>query len=246
MTKTAKSGTAIDPRERIVEATMALAAEQPWDSIELTDIATRAGVSLLELRDAFPSKGAILGGFIRLIDRKVLGDSADDLAGEPAKERLFDVLMRRLDAMAPYKDAIRRLRPSLMRDPLALFSLNGLALNSHRYSLAAAHIPASGALGMLRMQGLALGFSGVVDVWLRDDTPDQARTMAAMDKMLTRGGKMLDRAEDVMRLTSPFRALCSGLRDAGRSVRSRAEERRDAARARRKSDDDYRDGPVAV
>ncbi|MGL4323364.1 MAG: TetR/AcrR family transcriptional regulator [Beijerinckiaceae bacterium] len=234
-----------DPRERIVEATLALAAERDWDQIELTDIADKAGVTLLQLRDAFPSKGAILGGFARLIDKKVLSDSADDLAGEPAKERLFDVLMRRLDAMAPYKDAIKRLRPALMRDPLALAALNGLAVNSHRYSLAAAHIPTSGPMGALRVQGLVIGFSRVVETWLQDDEPDQARTMAAMDRMLTNGGKLLDRADDVMRLTAPFRAFASSLRDASRGCRERAQTRREA----RRHDDEpkpYRDDPVAV
>lgn len=245
MSKSAKSESMADPRERIVDATMALVAERDWNSLELTDIAERAGVSLLVLRDAFPSKGAILGGFLRLIDRKVLAESADDLAGEPAKDRLFDVLMRRLDALGPYKESIRKLRPALMRDPAALFALNGLALNSHRYSLAAAHIPASGPLGALRMQGLAIGFSRVIDVWLHDETPDQSKTLAAMDKMLTRGGQMLDRAEDVMRLTAPLRAFCSGLRDVRRGLKSRAEERRDSRRQKDR-DGDYRDDPVAV
>ena len=54
----------------------ALAAERDWDQIELTDIADKASVTLLQLRDAFPSKGAILGGFARLIDKKVLSDSS--------------------------------------------------------------------------------------------------------------------------------------------------------------------------
>ena len=47
-------------RDRIVDALMELAAEQDWDRIEITEIAERAGVSLLEFREAFPSKGAIL------------------------------------------------------------------------------------------------------------------------------------------------------------------------------------------
>ncbi|MGL4496085.1 MAG: TetR/AcrR family transcriptional regulator [Beijerinckiaceae bacterium] len=246
-TSTSLTGAPTDPRERIVEATMALAAERDWNEIELTDIAARAEVSLLQLRDAFPSKGAILGGFARLIDRKVLGDSADDLAGEPAKERLFDVLMRRLDALAPYKAALRRLKPAVMRDPVTAMALNSVAVNSHRYMLAAANIPTSGPLGALRTQGLAIGFARVVDIWLRDDDPDQSRTMAELDRVLTRGGQMLDRAEDVMRLTAPFRAFGDGVRRARKDFceRSRRHKpRHDAAG----DSDGYRDrdDPVAV
>ena len=55
-------------RDEIVEATMALAASAPWDDIELGDIAEAAGVTLADLREFFPSKGAVLGGFARKID----------------------------------------------------------------------------------------------------------------------------------------------------------------------------------
>ena len=60
------------PREAAVEALMRLAAEQPWSDIEIGDIAREAGLTLAELRDLFPSKGAVLGGLTRIIDRKVL------------------------------------------------------------------------------------------------------------------------------------------------------------------------------
>ena len=107
-----------NPREAAVEALMRLAAEQPWNDIEVGDIAREAGLSLAELRDLFPSKGAVLGGLSRIIDRKVLEIDTSDLADEPARERLFDVLMRRLDAMAPYKPALRRIAFALRGDVL--------------------------------------------------------------------------------------------------------------------------------
>ena len=68
------------PREAAVEALMRLAAEQPWNDIEVGDIAREAGLSLAEFRDLFPSKGAVLGGLARIIDRKVLDGDATDLA----------------------------------------------------------------------------------------------------------------------------------------------------------------------
>jgi AcrR family transcriptional regulator len=94
-----------EPREKIVDALMGLAAEKAWEEISLADVADRAGVSLAQFRDFFPSKGAVLGGFSRRIDRQVLEGGAS--AGESAKDRLFDVLMRRFDAMAPYKAALK-------------------------------------------------------------------------------------------------------------------------------------------
>src|SRR3954453_1144288 len=80
------------PRDAIVQALMRLAATQPWNTIEVTDIAREAGVSLVEFRDLFPSKGAVLGAFSRMIDKEVLEGTTDDLAEEPARERVFDVM----------------------------------------------------------------------------------------------------------------------------------------------------------
>src|SRR5687768_13367663 len=95
-----KAQASLSGRDAVIEATMRLAADRPWNDIELTDIATEAGIGLADLRDLFPSKGAILGAFSRKVDRQVLEGQSDDLAGEPARERIFDVMMRRLDAMA--------------------------------------------------------------------------------------------------------------------------------------------------
>ena len=75
----------IPSRDAVVEALMRLASDRPWNDIELADIAEEAGVSLAQMRDLFPSKGAVLGAFSRMIDRKVLEGPADDLAGEPAR-----------------------------------------------------------------------------------------------------------------------------------------------------------------
>ena len=213
----------LPPREAAVEALMRLAAEQPWNDIELGDIAREANLSLAELRDLFPSKGAVLGGLSRLIDRKVLEGDTSDLADEPARERLFDVLMRRLDAMTPYKPALRRIAYALRTDPLSMLALNGVALNSHRYMLAAAGIDTEGPLGRLKLQGTVIAFSRVVETWLDDDDPALARTMARLDREIRNGERVMERAEDLRRLTAPLRAL-------GRSFLERRprRDRRDA------------------
>ncbi|TXN15806.1 TetR/AcrR family transcriptional regulator [Methylobacterium sp. WL8] len=215
------------PREAAMEALMRLAAEQPWNDIEVGDIAREAGLSLAELRDLFPSKGAVLGGLARIIDRKVLEDDGSDLAEEPTRERLFDVLMRRLDAMTPYKPALRRIAYALRGDPLSMLALNGVALNSHRYMLAAAGIDTEGPLGRLKLQGVVIAFARVTETWLDDDDPALARTMARLDKEIRSGERFMERAEDARRLAAPFRALGRSLLDR-RSNRTRVPDAEDA------------------
>ena len=58
----------------------------------------------------FGSTIAILAAHMKEIDRAVLAGGSADMADEPPRERLFDVLMRRLEALDPHKAAIRSLR----------------------------------------------------------------------------------------------------------------------------------------
>jgi AcrR family transcriptional regulator len=200
---------------------MRLAADRPWSDIEITDVAREAGISLADMRDLFPSKGAILDGFGRMIDRQVIEGTTEDLLGEPARERLFDIFMRRLDAMQPYKKALRRIAYALRGDFASLAALNRSALNSQRYMLAAANIPSEGPLGFAKLQGAAIAFSNIMETWFDDDDPTQARTMARLDRELTRGERFLERADDLRRLTAPLRAIGQALFDGRNRVRRR-------------------------
>ena len=209
---------------------MRLAADRPWSDIELADIGREAGIGLGEMRDLFPSKGAILDGFTRMIDKQVIAGTTDDLAGEPARERIFDVVMRRLDAMAPHKRALRRIVWALRADLGSLAALNRSALNSARYMLAAAGVPSEGPLGFVKLQGFVLALANVMETWFDDDDPTHAKTMARLDRELQRGERVLERADDVRRLTAPLRAVGGAFADAGRRLRRRGEHSGDPAR----------------
>jgi AcrR family transcriptional regulator len=204
--KTPKSEQA-SPRDRIIDALMTLAGDMRWDQITLSMITAKADVSLADLRDHYPSKGAILGGFSKRIDRIVLDGTGDDMLGEPARERVLDIMMRRLDALAPYKPGLKEIRNATRCDPLMLAALNQLALNSWRYMLAAADIETEDELGILRIQGAALVFVRTLNTWFDDDGEDLARTMAKLDKELGNGEKIMGRLQDLQRLAAPFRGF---------------------------------------
>src|SRR3954453_2866836 len=174
-------------RERVIATFMTLLAEEPIEQIGLAEIAEGAGISLAELRTLFSSKLAIYAAHMKEIDRAVLAGIDPDMAEEPPRERLFDVLMRRLDALADRKQAIRSLMRSAGRNPGLAVALNGLAVRSQQWMLTAADISASGPRGMVRAQGLACLFASVMRTWVEDDDPGHARTMAALDRALARG-----------------------------------------------------------
>ncbi len=195
-------------RDKIIEAFLALLSEKRFAAIGFDDIAQRTGLSLAQLRSEFASTLAILAAHIKATDRAVLAQDTADMAEEPARERLFDVLMRRLDVLAAHRDAVRSLLRSARTNPPLALALNGLAVRSQQWMLTAAGIGASGPGGMIRAQGLAMLFASVLQTWAEDDDPDQARTMAALDRALARGQRVLGLLDD---LCSIPRRIC-GLR----------------------------------
>ena len=171
-------------RDKTIDALMALLAEQSFEQIGLAEVAGRAGLKLSQLRAEFGSTLAILGAHIKDIDRAVLSGGDADMEDESPREKLFDVLMRRLEALAPYKDAVRSLMRSARRNPGLALALNAMAARSQHWMLEAAGIGASGPRGALRAQGAALMFARVLGVWLDDDEPGLDRTMAALGRGL--------------------------------------------------------------
>jgi len=149
------------------------------------------------------------------------------MADEPPRDRLADVLMRRLDILAAHRGAVRSLLRSARRDPPLALALNALALRSQRWMLNAAGIGAAGPLGLLRAQGLAVLFAAVLDTWTRDDERDQARTMAALDRALARGERLAGLLDDLCAI--PTR-LCRA-RPRARSRRRRGQDSRETAAA---------------
>ncbi len=197
-------------RERIVAAFLLLLAERSFEEIELVEIAARAGVPLATLRDEFSSKLAIFAAHVKQTDRAVLAGGESDMAEEPARERLFDVLMRRLEILAPHREAVRSLLRSARRYPGLGLAINGIAVRSQQWMLTAAGLDAAGPRGMVRAQGLTLLFAQVMRVWVNDEDPGLARTMAALDRGLARGQRWAGFLDDVCRF-SPPRCLCRGV-----------------------------------
>ena len=187
-----------DPSDKIIDAALKLAATRGWRELSLAEIATAAKVPLPELGELFASKSAILAAWSARIDAEVLKlAEAEDMSGESARDRLFDVLMLRIDAMTPQKSALIAIARDLRRDPVAALSLIAPMMQAFGWMLEAAGVDSSGLRGALRVRGLALIWSRVLPVWLGDGE-DMAKTMAELDRRLRQ-------AEDLLNAVAKFR-----------------------------------------
>lgn len=208
------------PRERIIEGFMNLLAEKPIERIGLAEIAERAGVSLADLRGEFSTPLAILAAHVKELDRKVLTEVDPDMEEESPRERLFDVLMRRIELLGAHKEAVRSLLRSARRDPSLALALNAMAMHSQQWMLTAAGIGASGLKGMVRSQGLALLFANVLRTWV-DDENDNTRTLAALDRELARGQRFAGLLDDLCRIPEVACNLRQRMRSPRRGRRGR-------------------------
>jgi AcrR family transcriptional regulator len=174
-----------DLPKRVFDAALGLAAERGWSAIALADIAAAAKLSLAELYAAYPSKSAILAALSRDVDRRVLAEAEIDMTETP-RDRLFDVLMKRFDALAPYRDGLAAIARDAGRDPIMVLCGAGSLLRSMAAMLEAAGISSGGLAGTLRAKGLGAIYLATLRDWFRDDTTDKAKTMAALDGRLRR------------------------------------------------------------
>ncbi|WP_439578319.1 TetR family transcriptional regulator [Elioraea sp.] len=189
----------IDAFDRdVTAALMRVAAREGWRGTTLPAVAAEAGTTLAGLRARFEDRAAILDRFGVVVDATVLAGTAPASEADTPKDRLFDVLMRRFDALAQHRAGVLACWHGISADPVALACRFPAALASMRWMLEAAGIPANGPLGMLRAKGLLAVWVAVFRTWETDETADFSATMAALDKALTRAESLAETLEPLL------------------------------------------------
>ena len=152
-------------------------------------LADEAVTDTASLRERFPTRLDLLLLHGRMVDQAVLAGTIPGQGGS-ARDRIFDVLMRRLDAMQPHRSGILRLFEDMRGDPaiaLALAPHIGIAM---RWMLEAAEIEAKSCQARLLAMGLAGVWLATIRAWAGDDSPDMGATMAALDSALDRAERL--------------------------------------------------------
>ncbi len=173
----------------LVAAAFSMAASDGWRRVSVVEAARRAGLPLAAARARFPGRGAVLLRFGRLADQEALGDIPPDPA-IPPRERLFELLMRRFDALQAQREGVIAVLTALPSQPQTALLLTLASLRSMAWMLEAAGISAQGPLGDLRANGLLAVWLQTVRAWRRDDSADLSGTMAALDAALRRAERL--------------------------------------------------------
>jgi len=187
--KSSKKSTA-PLKDRAVRAALDLAAEKGWDKTGFQDIARRCKCTLADLNEIFEDRGDILAAYERQIDRRVLAQIGKPDLTTSERDRLFDVMMERFDVLNEDRAAAVSILKSFRTDPKqAVIGIPHLG-KSMLWMLEAAGIDANGAKGALTAFGLIGVYLYTLKAWMDDDSEDQSKTMAALDKALGRAEKL--------------------------------------------------------
>lgn len=170
--------------DHIVDTAMRLAGETGWRDLSLGEIAAAAGLPLSVVYEHFASKEAILAAFTARLDQAVLATEFDE--EETVRDRLFDAILRRFEAMQQHREAMRRILREAGGDPVAVLAGGPRMLRAMALILEAAGLSTTGLRGVLRIQAMTAIYLYALRAWMTDDSLDMSRTMAAVDKALAR------------------------------------------------------------
>ena len=161
-------------------------AEEGWSRLSLVAAARRAGVEPVDAYRELRSKGALLGALTRRLDEAMLEIEAAELAGLPPRDRVFELMMRRLEALVPFRPGLERLARDAGRDPCLVLATACRLDRSLAWVQDAAGLRSSGLRARVARQALGAAYLQTLRVWRKDTAPDLGKTMVELDKQLRR------------------------------------------------------------
>jgi AcrR family transcriptional regulator len=177
--------TAPHPDAALIEALFRVIAEHGWRGVTPGRLSAASGLTSAGIVRRFPSRLGLLRVWADVVMDQVAQGTVPGQGGTP-RDRLFDVMMRGLDALAPYRDGLTRLMREMYTDAVLFGAIAPLFQRSMERMLDAAEIDSAGLRGRLRAAGLTLVWIRAVNAWSKDESEELGPTMATLDRALER------------------------------------------------------------
>lgn len=166
----------------------ALVEQRGWFALTLPEIAKATGVSLSQLLETYGDKSEILTQFGKKLDLQLAHTAVS--SEEPLKDKLFDVVMQRFDALSPYRSGLIRLIEDIQSHPISTVVLCIETLCGFTRSMALifemAGMSTTNPRGVIAVAGLKIVYLSTLRTWKHDDSADLSATMATLDRGLAR------------------------------------------------------------
>ena len=192
-------------KEKILEAALSLFREKGLDGTTTKEISQKAGIAEGTLFNYFATKEDLALFFFQKETHDLVEwyEKQTELHRAPLPEKLFAIIHRQLEYVAPYEDFIgavffRSLQPQSKLSPLSLESqeLRLKYLRFLRDVLEQAEkkkeIPRVGDLGAY---AVGLFYIGIFMHWLHDTSRRKQKTLALLDRSLKLGMRVLEKGD---------------------------------------------------
>lgn len=176
-------------KEDVFKACLSLIEKEGWKNFSFAKAAQDSGLPLSAFHDTFSCPTDVMAHLFRKIDGEVL-KNLDLSEGLSPRDALFEILMARFDAAAPYKSILKSFWQDWILSPEEAPALASQGFSSMAWMLEAAGLDNRGLKGLLRIQGLTTLYLLTLRTWLSDDSPDLGKTMAFLDKGLARAERL--------------------------------------------------------
>ncbi len=182
-------------RDRIVYTAIGLAEQRAWEAVRLHDVAAALGISLDEVRLHFREKEDLADAWFDRADGAMLrAAEASEFPALSARERLHRLVMAWLGALAPHRKVTREMIYGKLEPGHLHIQIPGLMRVSRtvQWIREAAHRDATFLRRALEETALTSIYLMTFFYWMRDDTPDSARTSRFLERRLA-AAERLDR-----------------------------------------------------
>ncbi|MGE0046600.1 MAG: hypothetical protein AB7T08_12660, partial [Hyphomonadaceae bacterium] len=158
--------TTLDPsaRKALAKAILDVGAAKPWREITLVDLAKAAKRPVSDFYPATLADAAECAE--EAFDRAMAEGDLDPASS--VRDRLFDLIMRRFEAMEPHRAALKAMEARNDADPVLMAAAHQRHVRAARWALTLAGLEADGMSGNARAQGLGVIIGQARAAWRGD------------------------------------------------------------------------------
>jgi hypothetical protein len=196
-----KHETYTETLNHLVDAAMELASTKDWDKLTLLDLCHGSEVSLSQCASVGVTKAHVSSGLDARLDQAMLLANQKIEEGQSIRDRLFDVVMGRFDAMEESRTAWESILHGDRKDLASNLARRARRARTAAWALEATGISSSSFEGAAKALGLTQIIRACDGVWLSDG-PDLAKTMAKLDQGLRDGELWRERASSFLSFVS--------------------------------------------
>ena len=174
-------------KEKLIILGFKLIEKKGWSYFSLKSLAKENKSDLESIKIFFKNKSQFLESFSEMIDNKVLANiDKDEFNKNSIKDNLFELIMLRFENLNHYKTGLKILLSDLKKSPVELKKIMKKVFDSMDLFLEIANVKNNYLMDFIKVNIIFIIYSYVFNVWLDDQSSEMSKTMAELDKWLSK------------------------------------------------------------